>query len=55
MKHALWQQDQEVKEKLINQESKAVTTHLHSHVTKPDRAAGPPADTWQAAGFFWWL
>lgn len=45
-----WGNTQE--EKLINQESKAITPHLLFHVTEPDRAAGPPVDAWQAAELF---
>jgi len=41
-----------MKEKLINQESKTITTRLLFHVTEPDSAAGPPADAWQATEFF---
>lgn len=44
-------QDQ-MKAKLINQESKAIATHPLSHITKSDRAAGPTGEAWQAVVFF---
>lgn len=44
-------QDQ-MKAKLINQESKAIATHPLSHVTTSDRAAGHTGEAWQAVVFF---